>query len=238
MSQAKKKALVIGVSHYNNLQPLDLCKNDAEELLRVLSEQRYEIPENRRLIGEVPYETMRKAINGFFSDSSNGREDTLIFYFSGHGLPDGHGKHYLAPSDIDPNDPFDKGLDFENLEYLINKKCNSDRIIAILDCCFSGAAGLEGAKGEDDVSIAKQVNFRAIFQGVIRKFQGKNSRNLAVLLPPAFPKDKKAQVQKYLDHYTGNMYNTHVYWGDALEFAAELRKRLDEFRSKKMESLY
>ena len=100
---------------------------------------------------------MRKTIYGFFSDSSNSREDTLIFYFSGHGLPDGRGKHFLAPSDIDPNDPFEKGLDFETLEYLINKRCNSDRIIAILDCCFSGAAGLEGAKGEDDISVAKQA---------------------------------------------------------------------------------
>jgi caspase domain-containing protein len=116
-----KKALIIGISHYDKLQSLDLCKNDAEGLLGILSEQEYEIPSNSRLIGVVPYETMRKAINGLFNDSSNSREDTLIFYFSGHGLPDGHGKHYLAPSDIDSTDPFEKGLDFETLEYLINK---------------------------------------------------------------------------------------------------------------------
>ena len=116
VDQPKKKALVIGLSHYNHLQSLDLCKNYAAGLFRILTEQQYEIAQNRRLIGDLPSETMRKTIYGFFSDSSNSREDTLIFYFSGHGLPDGRGKHFLAPSDIDPNDPFEKGLDFETLD--------------------------------------------------------------------------------------------------------------------------
>src|SRR5215204_1912907 len=106
INRPKKKALIIGISHYDNLQSLDLCENDAKEISRVLGEQGYEILDNHQLIGYVPYESMRNVIIQFFK--GNMREDTLLFYYSGHGLPDGRGKHFLAPSDIDPDSPFVK----------------------------------------------------------------------------------------------------------------------------------
>ena|SRR5215469_1791328 len=125
MSQGKKKALIIGISDYDELQPLDLCRNDAEELFRVLTEQGYEILDKYKLIGRVPYEPMRKTIIQFFNNKDNRREDTLLFYYSGHGLPDGYGKHFLAPSDVNPNSPFESGIDFEHLQYLAELTQNS-----------------------------------------------------------------------------------------------------------------
>ena len=146
-----KKALIIGISRYDKLQPLDLCENDAEELSRVLGGLGYEILDNYKLIGYVTLETMKKAIQQFFT--SNKREDTLLFYFSGHGLPGGRDRYYLAPSDVDPNSLLYSGWSFDNLQVAIEES-NSAKRLAILDCCFSGAAG-EGVKGADDISIAK-----------------------------------------------------------------------------------
>ena len=56
----RRKALVIGVSDYaNNLQSLDFCEKDGEEIYRVLKSIGYEIPDNHKLVGHVKYETMR-----------------------------------------------------------------------------------------------------------------------------------------------------------------------------------
>ena len=89
--------------------------------------------------------------NRFFRRDANS-EDTLLFYFSGHGMPDGYGGHFLASSDININIPEENGYRFSDLED-ITKKSNSIRIITILDCCFSGAAEAPGAKGnEQDIA--------------------------------------------------------------------------------------
>ena len=140
--EGRRKALIIGISNYNSLIPLDLCKDDGEEVYKVLSSQAYEISDNHKLIGNVPYGDMRKAIVSFFKSHDNRPKDTLLFYYSGHGLPDEYGKHYLAASDIDKNNPFENGVSFDDLEYLIESS-TSNKIVTILDCCFSGAAGLE-----------------------------------------------------------------------------------------------
>ena len=52
------------------------------------------------LLGEVKEEKVKDAIYGFFSDN-NHADDTLLFYYSGHGVSDVDGNTYLAPSDID-----------------------------------------------------------------------------------------------------------------------------------------
>jgi tetratricopeptide (TPR) repeat protein len=169
MSEEKKYALIIGISNYNDLLSLELCKNDAEELFGVLSKQEYEISENHKLIGQVTSDTMRDTIYDFFDYDYIKPKDTLLFYFSGHGLPDGTGRHYLAPSDIDKNRPGKKGIAFDELEYWI-ERCKSSRILTILDCCFSGAAGLEGLK-DDDTSLAKKA--REVLDKQIKESEGR-----------------------------------------------------------------
>ena len=133
-------ALIIAVSEYtdHDLQRLDFCENDGNELYQFLKLKGYEIPDNRKLIGNVQFEVMRKTVNNFFTDNNLKTYDILIFYYSGHGIPDGYGRTYLASSEIDPNAPFNEGYSFEDLTYLINSS-NSSRTVTILDCCYSGA---------------------------------------------------------------------------------------------------
>lgn len=76
------------------------------ELLKSLG---YEIEDTNKLVGEVKWETMRETIIKFFSDRNNKSKDTLLFYFSGHGVPDGYGNTYLSTSEIDLDAPYDKG---------------------------------------------------------------------------------------------------------------------------------
>jgi Caspase domain/SIR2-like domain len=84
---ARRKALVVGISDYANLQKLDFCKNDGREVYEVLSSLGYEISDENRLVGEAKGERVRDAIYDFFDDKRNNFDDTLLFYYSGHGVP-------------------------------------------------------------------------------------------------------------------------------------------------------
>jgi len=93
----RRRAIIISISQYsNNLQPLNFCKNDGQEMYKLLISLGYQIANNHALIGQIKYETMRDAIIDFFSDPDIKSDDTLIFYYSGHGVPDVDGDVYLC----------------------------------------------------------------------------------------------------------------------------------------------
>ena len=66
--------------------------------------------------------------------------------------------------------------------------------------------------------------FRVLFRGLITSTEPSLRRiSVTVQLPPA-----STEVQKYMDKYF-NRIDLRVYWGTAREFAAELRRRWEEF---------
>jgi Caspase domain len=144
-----KKALVIGVSEYNNsnITELEFCKNDGQKMEEVLKSIHYEIPENNSLVGFVKFEQMRDAIYDFFDKSKSRVDDVLILYYSGHGVPDSEGDIYLSTSEIDPDTPYRRGFSFNEFTKMISNS-PSTRIVVILDCCYSGAAKI--SKGVED----------------------------------------------------------------------------------------
>ena len=145
---AKKKAIVIGVSEYStSLQPLNFCKNDGKEMFELLTSLGYEILDNHRLIGYVGFQEMREAIYDFFDNSCTLGNQTLLFYFSGHGIPAPDGDMCLASSEINPDDPYRRGFSSYELTRLMQGSA-SLRVVTILDCCYSGAAKL--SKGHED----------------------------------------------------------------------------------------
>jgi uncharacterized caspase-like protein len=150
----KRRALIIAVSDYDNLpksQQLPFCKNDGDAVYETLIRQGYEIPEGFKLIGKVEGSKIRQALIDFFAEAT--AKDTLVIYFSGHGMPDGHGSHFLASSDIDRNRPQRAGYAFYELEKE-RERSVAKRAVIILDCCFSGAAGTEISMGDAN-DIAK-----------------------------------------------------------------------------------
>lgn len=145
-----KRALVIGISDYDNdnLEYLSFCKNDGNEVYELLVSLGYEISSDNKLIGTVRWIEMREAIKRFFTQNVKSK-DTLLFYFSGHGIPDDIGDNYLATSEIDPRFPYDRGYSFDDFTKMMQRSI-SNRIVAILDCCFSGAAKI--SKGHEEVA--------------------------------------------------------------------------------------
>ena len=112
-STETRKALIISVSNYHdtsNLQALDFCKNDGEEMYELLHSLGYEIADNHKLVGQVKFDTMRDAIYDFFDNANTKAEDTLVFYYSGHGIPASDGDMCFASSEISPDDPYRRGF--------------------------------------------------------------------------------------------------------------------------------
>ena len=169
--EAKRKALIISISDYNdqNLQPLEFCKNDGEKMYEILRSLGYEIVGTHKLIGNVGFNAMRNAIIEFFSDRNTKPKDTLLFYFSGHGVPDGSGDTYLSTSEIDSAYPYQNGYSFDDLTKMTSRSI-SRRIITILDCCYSGRAKV--AKGNEK-AVAKTAN-----QAILETFENRKKIRL------------------------------------------------------------
>jgi tetratricopeptide (TPR) repeat protein len=153
---ARRKALVVGISDYTNLQKLDFCKNDGREVYEVLTSLGYEISHTNRLVGEAKGEKVRDAIYDFFDDKRNDLDDTLVFYYSGHGIPDADGDMYLASSDTDSDRPYRRGFSFEDLRKRMEKTI-ATRVVVILDCCYSGSAKISKGDEEDTAKIGRLI---------------------------------------------------------------------------------
>lgn len=131
--KGKKRALIIGISRYKQLENLDFCENDGRAMYDVLNNKLgYEVLDDHFLIRETNYDRMRRAISNFFTDKTTSPEDTLLFYFSGHGVPEINGNHYLATSDIDRNAPYEEGYSFRDLTEMMPRSI-SKRIVATVE---------------------------------------------------------------------------------------------------------
>jgi tetratricopeptide (TPR) repeat protein len=142
-----KKALVIAVSDYNYLESIEFCKNDGQEMYIVLKKNGYDIPDNCRLIGYVDSQRLKNAIYDFFTNEYNKPDDTLVLYYSGYCVLNMWGSLFLAPSDMDSDQPFKSGFHFDDLINLM-LACNSLRVVTILDIYFSR---LQTSKGFTDI---------------------------------------------------------------------------------------
>jgi len=151
--RGQKRALIISISKYDKLDPLDFCEKDGNKMYDVLFKLGYTIQDQYKLIGgRIEYLELHDAIINFFQDGSIDSKDTVLFYFSGHGVLGDDGEHYLSTSEIDPDKPRQRGFPFDTLSK-VREDCNSKTIFTILDCCYSGA-DRPGQKGGDATATA------------------------------------------------------------------------------------
>jgi signal recognition particle subunit SEC65 len=84
----------------------------------------------------------------------------------------------------------------------------------------------------------EDINFRAIFQGFLNFLSSLSPEerereiSVAVQIPPAISSQDQIRMQKYLDHYTKNLFQIRVYWDKTPEFLFELSKRWEDFKKK------
>jgi uncharacterized caspase-like protein len=98
---------------------------------------------------------VKDTIYDFFDDRRDNPDDTLLFYYSGHGVPGDDEDIYLASSDTDPDKPYRRGF-FEELRKRMENTI-ATRVVVILDCCYSGSAKISKGNEEDAAKIGRLI---------------------------------------------------------------------------------
>lgn len=139
-----RKALVVGVDHYEHLQSLRGCVNDAHDVEGVLEHHADGTKNftNPRLITATNAETaisrgdLKDAVRQLFEDDA----EIALFYFSGHGFLEDTGG-YLCTSDAASGDD---GVALADVVTFASRSPATNKVI-VLDSCHSGAAAANTA---------------------------------------------------------------------------------------------
>lgn len=133
-----RKALIVGIDHYEHIDPLTGCVNDAYAVKAML---------DRHADGSVNFGTrlmvgvgkdilernaIKEAVRELFVDDN----EVALFYFAGHGYIEVTGG-YLCAGDCKTGDD---GLPLSDIMTLANESKARNKII-LLDSCYSGALG-------------------------------------------------------------------------------------------------
>ncbi len=144
-----RKALIVGINHYNLGGNLYGCVSDAlslEDLLKRHGDGRVNF-DCRTLTATdvsnlIERDTLKDEIESLFSESC----EIALFYFAGHGHFEASGGYLLA-SDAKRGD---NGISLHEILTYANKSPATNKII-ILDSCHSGIAGESPIAGEHSI---------------------------------------------------------------------------------------
>lgn len=140
--RVRRKALIVGINHYEHLPRLYGCAKDATAVARVLGNHNTkDTPKNFHATlltcdsteePPIPRGELKDAITALFS----GTYEIALFYFAGHGHIEGSGG-YLCGSECRRGDD---GLPLTEVISIARKSKSYSKII-VLDSCHSGVAG-------------------------------------------------------------------------------------------------
>lgn len=162
-----KWALVVGISKFaDSSLNLKFASKDARDFYDYLTKEGNFKPDHVQLL--LDEEATRESILDMFGDKWLPHAalpgDLVVIYISSHGSPAGMDVgevNYIIAHNTDKERLFSTGVSLQELIQLIKKRVHSDRVIAILDTCYSGAAGTE-SKG---VLRTTNINADEIAQG-------------------------------------------------------------------------
>jgi len=198
-----RRAVIVGINEYSNpiiITTLEGAENDAKEMYQLLRDYGgFEITENHYMLGkEATCKAIRKAISDLLWETD---ECFLsLFYFSGHGIRDSYGNLYLAPHDIEKNEPFICGINIDELRELISISQNKDSILLMLDCCYSGVS--TKSKSANDIT---EVQIKSSLRKTIE--QAKTGKGKIILASSG--KDEKSRELPFCQHGTGGDPHPH-----------------------------
>lgn len=140
-----RKALIVGIDHYEHISSLSGCVNDAHSVKAVLernSDGTLNFTAPQVMTGTSATQTVRKralkaAARELFADDA----EIALFYFAGHGYIE-NTEGFLCASDAEAGDD---GLSLQELMTWANSSRAKNKVV-MLDSCHSGVVGNNAIK--------------------------------------------------------------------------------------------
>jgi hypothetical protein len=151
---ANRWAVVIGIGEYDHesITKLRYASRDAEAMYEFLTTRGGYPRDNVVLLTDntpqkPTLQNIRRAL-GDFLYRKPGREDMVLIYYAGHGAPEvdatgteGDGlTKYLIPRNADPESLYSSALPMDEIQRIFSR-IQSERVVLLLDTCYSGTAG-------------------------------------------------------------------------------------------------
>ena len=141
----KNWAISIGINQYDNLQPLNFAKRDAEAMAAWFREEaKFDqvflftadsppISANTPIPTQPIYGRVRRFLQAQFEQPLLKPEDNLWFFFAGHGMRHAD-KDYLMLADSDPGAIEQTAI---SVEYITERlrRSRADNVVLLLDAC-------------------------------------------------------------------------------------------------------
>ena len=143
-SNVQTYALLIGINNYRpypetpGMPPLNYAESDARRMAQVLRDPSRSPVNKVRILLDT--DATKTAIEAELRDLAKRMQlgDTLLVYYSGHGMPTSSGQASMMPADAKTNDE-ETWLPLETIQALVKRHSqNRGRLILIVDACFSG----------------------------------------------------------------------------------------------------
>lgn len=174
-----KWALVIGISNFAHPEyNLKYAAKDAADFKDFLIKECNFAPDHVKFLENE--KATRGAIMDAFGDSFLPRVvmpgDLVVIYISTHGTPstrDAGGKNYIVAYDTDRNRLYSEGVEMNGLATQIKERVKTDRVLIVMDTCYSGAAA-SGARGSE---LPDNFDAHQIAQGTGRLVLSSSSPN-------------------------------------------------------------
>jgi hypothetical protein len=134
-----RKALVVGIDYYENINRLYGCVNDAYAVKNVLERHFDGSPNfgvNALVCSDVSSRIERRQLKDLVLELFKDDADIALFYFSGHGYIESTGGYLITSECTDGDD----GFSMDELLVIANSSKAKNKVV-VLDCCHSGIAG-------------------------------------------------------------------------------------------------
>ena len=153
-----RDALLVGCSDYEDSEfpPLQAPAQDVDALERVLADPTIGNFTVQPLLNK-PSGEVRERIERFFANRKP--DDLLLLYFSCHGDLDPRGRLYFVAANTKKELPESTGITAEWVKNQMDQS-RSQRIVLLLDCCYSGAFATRGNGGKEILEQVRQLGGR------------------------------------------------------------------------------
>jgi len=140
-------AVCIGISAYSELPSLAFAHNDARAVYDFLVSERGGYQTDHCILlsddnapgGKVTREAVERLLTTWMARV--GPNDTVFVFFSGHGVPEGRKRAYLAMHDTDPENIYPTSIPIKRIREYLDDMIAAERVVIVMDTCFSGALG-------------------------------------------------------------------------------------------------